>query len=498
MVPVKKPGRPLSACPHIQGQACGCSGITAAIPRRQKCNCGALAGSSSVVQRAMASVTVDQCSPTKTAFRVQKSTSRPSSRRQSYDHSNFTRVDVGGVSIMQMIAPVVHNGCNVPLSNPPYTNGLSTATPNHELPSSQQFQQDPPVAQNPTTEGFADAGLLNDGYLPLRAVEEEPLEVTIMPSFGKPTPFISGKGAIPEPAAHIGNDGERGRSSPNGPLSLSSQGPMPSGPMDSMCSYVNEQQHPFSGVFRSDEPAYQSYLAQATAFTYPPSYGSYQHPLQPSEWRRSSILHGQPGLQLQVPKSPTTVLGNMSSFGSAHACGCGDSCQCIGCATHPYNDASRDYIRSALQLSQKTAPTVIESLNGPDNSNIFSVPDAAAKANGDSVNDSNGNSSPLSDTPSDTTTVDEQAFSATDFIFVNYPYSFSNESCGGDTNNCPCGDDCNCLGCAIHRPILPSETIVSENLDDELLNPIADTTGGVTSNESENDATKVLGDNQKN
>ena len=29
---------------------------------------------------------------------------------------------------------------------------------------------------------------------------------------------------------------------------------------------------------------------------------------------------------------------------TVHTCGCGDICQCIGCAAHPYNDATHEYV----------------------------------------------------------------------------------------------------------------------------------------------------------
>ncbi|KAI1261660.1 hypothetical protein F5Y18DRAFT_196603 [Xylariaceae sp. FL1019] len=45
MVPVRKPGRPLSSCPHRPGTNCQCSQVTVTIPRKRRC--GALTGCSS-------------------------------------------------------------------------------------------------------------------------------------------------------------------------------------------------------------------------------------------------------------------------------------------------------------------------------------------------------------------------------------------------------------------------------------------------------------------
>ena len=43
---------------------------------------------------------------------------------------------------------------------------------------------------------------------------------------------------------------------------------------------------------------------------------------------------------------------------------------------------------------------------------------------------------------------EEQALSANDFFFVSYPFG---DSCAGEQASCPCGDDCQCLGCVIHN-----------------------------------------------
>lgn len=105
----------------------------------------------------------------------------------------------------------------------------------------------------------------------------------------------------------------------------------------------------------------------------------------------------------------------------------------------------------------------------------YSISDSTALAldtNGNNVNEfntqSNGASgpqiSPPAGTPSDTT-ADDPPLSASDFFFVNYPF----DGCGGDTQSCPCGDDCACLGCSIHNnsdsPPMPDSKL---NADDEI------------------------------
>src|SRR6187402_672967 len=105
MVPVRKPGRPLSACPHPRDQSCGCGSVTAAIPRRQTCHCGGGTDSPQVVPEAVLKdvnpARTEAPSPTRVTFKVQKGSSRPqSSRKQSFDPTNIERMDMNSVNIV--------------------------------------------------------------------------------------------------------------------------------------------------------------------------------------------------------------------------------------------------------------------------------------------------------------------------------------------------------------------------------------------------------------
>ncbi|KAH8747111.1 hypothetical protein F5882DRAFT_422542 [Hyaloscypha sp. PMI_1271] len=120
---------------------------------------------------------------------------------------------------------------------------------------------------------------------------------------------------------------------------------------------------------------------------------------------------------------------------TVHTCGCGDTCQCIGCAAHPYNDATQKYVRSAYE-SMNQPPT-----DGNITSQLtLTDPISALTAH----------------TPSSTTSGndEEQTLSASDFFFVNY--TFASDGCGGNIQSCPCEDECECLGCTSHRqPAIP-------------------------------------------
>ncbi|EQB48117.1 copper fist DNA binding domain-containing protein [Colletotrichum gloeosporioides Cg-14] len=111
MVPVRKPGRPLSTCPHPPARGCGCGSVTAAIPRKQKCGCGSStagtptesSATSSVVKAESPASDAPPMSPTKApaaSFRVQKPAAKAASRKQSFDPANLERMDAAHVNIL--------------------------------------------------------------------------------------------------------------------------------------------------------------------------------------------------------------------------------------------------------------------------------------------------------------------------------------------------------------------------------------------------------------
>ncbi|KAL2067286.1 hypothetical protein VTL71DRAFT_1710 [Oculimacula yallundae] len=463
MVPVRKPGRPLSACPHPQDQPCGCSSVTAAIPRKQACHCSSIAAPGS-----------DLSSPTKLTFKIDKRAGRPaSSRKQSYDAMALERMDASQLNI--------HGLQHVPV---PYTNGYAVNAPGPPImrfaPPFPQHHYGLPLQPSPQamyggTNGYMN-GVIHNG---LEHVIESPLATPVPFGSGDSGKFTNGssymEAAVLEPAGEVksSNGGsccapkQNGSTKQNGHSQTSSSSsisePRELAPkVSSCCSSKATQQIPKLEPISTQSTPHISHqmlpqngvpFPQPTVFTYPATYGSFQNPLHPSAWRQSV----QTNNYTQAPYPPgqlpfgTPIAPGMDTV---HTCGCGDGCQCVGCAAHPYNDATQDYVRSAYELSM--AHTNSEPYtnghhatngNGSVNGNgiATSQPPAADQA-----------SSPTAHTPSSTTSAngEEQNYSAADFFFVSYP--FSGDGCGGDTQSCPCGDDCECLGCTIHRqPPIP-------------------------------------------
>lgn len=493
MVPVRKPGRPLSACPHPRDQPCGCGSVTAAIPRKQTCHCGTSTPPTSSGQATPQDShggSTDAPSPTKPTFKVQKTTSRPqSSRKQSFDPANFERMDMNSINIV----PFEQRPQGIPL---PFTNGYAlpgVPQPYGYVPQYANIQAQfshVPIQASPHMHSGVPAtvnGFSKENGNGLEHVIESPLATPIELNSNGSDGAVNGGSCCAPPASTNGTNG-KSNGSTNGGSCCAPKQPSHSH-SSSSASSVSEPQEIKVGSCCSSKAApimmkqesisshgtpnmtpqmahqilppngmafnpamFPQYLPQTTVFTYPPTYGSFQNPLQPSAWRQSvrANSYGHPQMQAHPPlrSLPFETPVVPESLDTVHTCSCGDGCQCIGCAAHPYNDATQDYVRSAWSsMNIEQAPSEIYA-NGHSNGNGNSAPPG-----GETI------ASPTAHTPSSTTSGigEEQSLSASDFFFVNYPFS-SEEGCGGDTESCPCGDDCQCLGCTIHQqPPIPCE-----------------------------------------
>ncbi|TVY45260.1 Protein GRISEA [Lachnellula occidentalis] len=483
MVPVRKPGRPLSQCPHPGGDPCMCGSVTAAIPRNQACYCGGEASpvlAAQIVPRTTIAQGVSEApSPTINTFKVQKSSRPQSSRKQSFDPANLERMDMNNVNVLPyeqrgQVAPL---GVALPegylMSAPPA--GIYGYAPQYVI--QQQYHsnpmQPPPI---PYSNGVTSGGhSRNSSYgtespmaIPARITNGESLKDTNGSSCCAPEPPVNVVNVESEPVANGGsccapkqnNHSTSIASTNSNPQELTARSccaPKAAIPKEEPASMngtpINmipaspHQMLPQQGM--PFNPAlYQQFSPPPTVFTYPAAYGSFQNPLQMSAWQqgKQSNYYSQPQPSVLIPPEAPSFNGPLmpGSMDTVHTCNCGDTCQCIGCAAHPYNDATQSYVHSAWASMSMDQP-----------SEAYANPQTPIPATNGSIPVQPQNvdqmSSPNVHTPSSTTSGngEEQSLSASDFFFVNYP--FSDDSCGGDTMSCPCGDDCECLGCTIHR-----------------------------------------------
>lgn len=509
MVPVRKPGRPLSSCPHPSSRPCSCAAVTAAIPRKQKCGCGPSSSTDSdnnTSDRDTASTAVTPPSPStfgsSAAFRVQKQAGRSGpSRKQSVDLAGLQRMDANQINIL----------------------------PSYGSMSPQQMSA-PSVASTPVSDlslyGPNESTFCADsGVFPVFPYAVQP---AVISSGSAAKPISNGKNGLSTNGAikHStevsksccggANDVENQAHHSLGPSRASSVSAKTRSSFKSCCSTKTspspQDQKPTLGITPALSmpfppngvmmPPFQHPLAmtggmypfysQPNIFNYPPQYGSYLQPLQPEQWRQfmagmafaqsgGNPPFGMPGhipVQHQPQQNPTSPNAGDWTW---HQCGCGDTCECVGCAAHPYNEATQNYVRSAWSTMTEDAQKVHAHANG--NGSLLNGNGLANAVNGSHAEPeeashvaSDGTTTPnkpghdeswspkAAQTPSDAASgvSEEQALSASDFFFVSYPFG---ESCAGETTSCPCGDDCQCIGCAIHNNPDPSQATSDESRD---------------------------------
>ncbi len=204
-------------------------------------------------------------------------------------------------------------------------------------------------------------------------------------------------------------------------------------------------------------------------YKYPPEYGTVTAPLQPSQWRRNLTVTAGPNAEtfhpgLQTFAGPAAMQQTYSAEQQnsvvaedfSHMCSCGDDCECIGCVAHPYNNATRNTVQAVWSMIDDASSTASSATTA-----TATVATAATLTSGVSPQQLGGSGSSGGGggggadsgfsqvpTPSDTSGVSEE-LPATDFLFVSY----SVIGCDGEGLTCPCGDDCQCVGCTIHNNV---------------------------------------------
>lgn len=553
MVPVRKPGRPLSVCPHPPGRPCACGGITAAIPRAQKCGCGPSNAAPAPEPAPPESPALKgSISPTRRTFQIQKTT-KTAARKQSFGLATLERMDPESYNIHS--APPYRTPI-LPRMPPAGDSDktLSPTTPGHSL--------DYHLAAPPgTLDGQTAAASLENGAdyplpqqldgrltIPSPAIKHEtPRSIvgaaangSYFEDFGanangneygadatidgagasKPTtPAATPKSCCAGKASSTRVNGNGNPKSPPPNAVTAAHQPLghygqhvPATDGGGLTNGAGPLSHPIgvSGApvmspFQSPvmQPIFFAHSADPTMYIYPPYYGTYQHPIQPPQWRQ--VLpppgglgyafpagHAPAHMSMRMPPAAAMGLGASDDatagggfVGMSHQCTCGDACNCLGCPAHPYNEVTQDYVRSAMNIMTeevtrgegRDARSATEGSKaqvsaasaragggeggegccggGCDQTSSAAATEAvsptAAQAQqgtgGSGAAEPAASSPPQAQTPSEASAAseDQTHLSASDFLFVTYPFG-----CEGETASCLCGDDCQCVGCLIH------------------------------------------------
>jgi hypothetical protein len=143
---------------------------------------------------------------------------------------------------------------------------------------------------------------------------------------------------------------------------------------------------------------------------------------------------------------------------SNHDCSCGDSCQCLGCASHPYNETTRQhvqemgYMMTVKENEEKSGTSSpFTGLNSPPAipSNVPSNHNNAVRTNTQpSFTDDNTLPSTFDNTINSPTFANNQFMQPSEYYTIEYPVGLN--LCSDVTGTCQCGNDCNCVGCITH------------------------------------------------
>ncbi|KAI1208517.1 uncharacterized protein F4807DRAFT_137981 [Annulohypoxylon truncatum] len=436
LVPVRKPGRPLSTCPHPPGKSCQCRSVTAAIPKGGTCRCGSSQGAKSNGTPTLVKAEPPDnapLSPTKQAsFRVQKPTPKPSRKQSSDASAALQRMDSNNLNLQNganeylasstngvassnwgsFVSPL-QNGANPYSTYPSMTSRLEGALDSSVVHMNGGLDIVPNLSSG---NGISDHSTVSSGTL-TPGTSDSPYH-TPTSSNGEPSQELS----LETPGSCCS---QRTQQPPQVPNRMQFQGQqLQSGPRESPNMMGYAPQVPLGNGHMMEQVSAQVSVNQqlypVNHYTQPElysdhlSFGTPQLPLQQAQWE-----------QLMANFLPQSGSNGGPSY-TNHVCDCGPGCECLGCASHPYNQVSIQYVREAMALQESLGNANIDTPTP-----IADPPLAVGEA-----------SPPPSHSPAETDSpgANELNLSPSEFLFVDY-----------GSGMCGCGDDCACVNCLIHR-----------------------------------------------
>lgn len=476
MVPVRKPGRPLSACPHLRDQICGCNSVTAAIPRKQTCQCG---GSTSPVNgvtalsRAIPSSTDAPLSPSKATFRINKNNRKPTTNRKSSHNMSLDMINADQMNIHPK--PVTGHLKPAHLSNGSFVSQLIDNQTQCFHMHEHNCTAEETINRHNLNANEISAGFSSSTSELTQCSNNSGSVASYLPRGTCDTKVSSNDAVI---CCCCLKNIHRTRTNSSVKLSCPKIKTIPENVVNlalksSRCPMKHQDHHDILNLdqsIKTNQPEINNgrlrevslplsqnsttpigaqilshngidYTNQFTHFyPYPsteipsfsyPAYGSFSNPLEASVWRQNQEnMFSQPqeiSQALSMGNSPSAF----GVIGLNHTCNCGDTCQCVGCASHPYNDATQDYVLSAWQSISMENDSNDCYTNENSNSN------ENESASLQQIVETRNSSNPL--TPSSLSGNDEeQNLPENDFFFVNYP--IPSEGCQDSTLGFICNE----------------------------------------------------------
>ena len=219
---------------------------------------------------------------------------------------------------------------------------------------------------------------------------------------------------------------------------------------------------------------------QLTIYTMPSTYATASHPLNPTQLDQ---LHQNPyAFSQTIPEYASYGLlglaapsaeGNIA-FNPAHNCNCGDTCNCLGCAAHPYNTTTRNHVQNLGQILVSGAndtqvksrpqslyddpfsPTIDihNMISGIAPAPIGNIPSPPTSAQHEPYGTPNSSTDTYHITSNNSGDQSGQSiYSSTAYYTMEFPMDQGELflGCNDISGTCQCDSNCTCVGCLTHN-----------------------------------------------
>lgn len=252
----------------------------------------------------------------------------------------------------------------------------------------------------------------------------------------------------------------------------------------------------------STQPSAQSQIV--------PHYGLPEHHVPPayvngfSQNGTSAYTHSANGLGIaqssmpsyaSTPSQSSAYTPNHVGGDPSHDCQCGEECQCLGCAAHPFNNTTRQRVQEMGEMmtiggdKPSFEPYHSPPFQGTQNWERFNyLPQGLDHGIPQNSFDPYSDQPHIRQPPTFTSTysspvpndhvMNEQLMHTSEYYTLEYPVGIPS-ACSDVTGSCQCGNDCSCVGCLTHSghngvslgPPLQDATLPSHSIPEHLVSP---------------------------
>ncbi|KAJ5291693.1 hypothetical protein N7478_000944 [Penicillium angulare] len=228
-----------------------------------------------------------------------------------------------------------------------------------------------------------------------------------------------------------------------------------------------------NSMHSTQNPYMQSFGMQGSQL--PQFYADNYTPNQPGA-QYSNLMNGLGIAQNSMGTFPNSAQNGYASVPTStpagepcYDCKCGDECQCLGCAAHPFNNTTRQHVQEmsvmmtfdddehtpeAIGNSFQTPSFPTTTAPTPMNFYMHQAPPPVDR--GITHNSFDPYSNPSSGMPSGYSSpiqgghhLNQQLMHPSEYYTIEYPVGLPS-ACSDVTGSCQCGNDCSCVGCLTH------------------------------------------------